>query len=132
MAKMKVFISFDYDNDRYYKNLLVAWDKNHLFDFGLFDGSVTVPVDSTDAAPIRRVISQHIADCPRFLCIVGEHTYKSRWVKWEIDKAVELKRKIIAVKTDRSNTTPPNLLNVGASWALSFTFDAIKKALEDA
>jgi len=130
MAKMRVFISFDYDKDKHYKNLLVAWDKNDLFDFSFYDGSVTVPVNSTDAGPIRRVISQRIADCPRFLCIVGKDTHKSNWVKWEIDKALELRRKIIAVKTDRSNTTPANLLNVGASWALSFTFDAIKKALE--
>ena len=131
MAKLRVFISFDYDNDKHYKNLLVAWDKNDLFDFSFYDGSVTVPVNSTDAAPIRRVISQRIADCPRFLCIVGKDTHKSSWVRWEIDKAVELKRKFITVKTDRSNTTPTNLLNVGASWALSFTFDAIKKALEE-
>lgn len=131
MAKMKVFISFDYDNDKHYKNLLVAWDKNKLFDFSFYDGSVTVPVNSTEAGPIRRVISQRIAACPRFLCIVGKHTHKSRWVKWEIDKAVELKRKIIAVKTDRSNTTPDNLLGIGASWAMSFTFESIKKALED-
>lgn len=65
------------------------------------------------------------------LCIVGEHTYRSEWVAWEIDKAVELSRRLIAVKTDRSNTSPANLLNAGATWALSFTFDAIKKAFDD-
>jgi hypothetical protein len=27
MAKKKVFISYDYDNDKHYKNLLLAWDK---------------------------------------------------------------------------------------------------------
>jgi hypothetical protein len=27
MAKKTVFISFDYDNDAYWKNLLLAWDK---------------------------------------------------------------------------------------------------------
>ena len=32
MAKRRVFISFDYDNDRHYKNLLVAWDQNKQFD----------------------------------------------------------------------------------------------------
>lgn len=130
MAKRKVFISFDYD-DRRYKNLLVAWDKNGYFDFSFYDGSVTAPVNSENAGPIRRVISQRIADCPRFLCIVGKHTYRSDWVAWEIDKAVELGRRLIAVKTDRSNTSPANLLNAGATWALSFTFDAIKKAFDD-
>lgn len=74
---MKIFISFDYDNDKHYKNLLVAWDKNGLFDFSFYDGSVTTPVNSTDAASIKRVISQRISACPRFLCIVGKNTHKS-------------------------------------------------------
>lgn len=131
MAKRKVFISYDYDNDRHYKNLLVAWDKNKRFDFSFYDGSVTAPVNSEDAGPIRRVISQRIKNCPRFLCIVGEETCTSDWVAWEIDKAVELERSIIAVKIDRSNTTPMELYGVGATWALSFTYDAIKKALDE-
>ena len=131
MAKRKVFISFDYDNDSHYKNLLVAWDKNDHFDFSFYDGSVTVPVNSEDAGPVRRVISRRISSCPRFLCIVGTKTHRSDWVAWEIDKAVELNRKLIAVKTGRSNTSPSNLLGEGASWALSFTFDAIKKALDE-
>ena len=49
-----------------------------------------------------------------------------------IDKAVELKKKIVAVKTAKDNTTPTGLYGIGATWALSFTFASIKKALEDA
>ncbi len=131
MAKKKIFISYDYDNDRHYKNLLIAWDKNELFDFSFYDGSVTVAVDSDDAGPIRRVISARIGESPRFLCIVGTQTYKSSWVKWEIAKAVELKRSIIAVKTGKDNKTPDGLLNVGAKWALAFTFESISKAVEE-
>ena len=131
MAKRRVFISFDYDIDSKYKNLLVAWDKNRHFDFSFYDGSVTVPVDSENAGPIRRVISTRINACPRFLCIVGEETYLSNWVSWEIDKAVVLNRRIIAVKINRLNRTPENLYGVGATWALSFTYDAIKKALDE-
>ena len=131
MAKRRVFISFDYDNDKRYKNLLLAWDKNKQFDFGFYDGSVKVPVNSEDAGPIRRVISQRIAACPRFLCIVGEKTHTSDWVAWEIDKAIELDRKLVAVKVSSSNTSPSNLLGAGARWAMSFTLDSIKKALDD-
>jgi len=50
MAKKKVFISYDYDHDKHYKNLLLAWDKNSEFDFSFYDTSVDVSVDSTDAA----------------------------------------------------------------------------------
>ncbi|WP_036536763.1 TIR domain-containing protein [Oceanobacter kriegii] len=129
--KKDIFISYAYKTDKRYKNLLVAWDKNDLFDFEFYDGSVTVPVNSTQAGPIRRVISQKISQATHLLCIVGEETHKSAWVEWEINKAVETGKKIIAVKTNRSNTTPDALYGVGATWAMSFTFAAIKKAVDE-
>ena len=132
MAKKSVFISYDYDSDKHYKNLLVAWDANKEFDFSFYDASVDVSVDSDDAAAIKRVISARINSATHFLCIVGEKTHKSKWVAWEIDKAVELKKKIVAVKTAKDNKTPTGLYGVGATWALSFNFASIKKALEDA
>lgn len=129
MAKQKVFISYDYDHDKHYKNLLLAWDKNKEFDFTFYDASVDVSVDSNDVAAIRRVISARINSCTRFLCIVGQRTHKSSWVDWEIKKAIELKKKLVGVKINRNYTTPPALLGAGASWAFSFTFDSIKEAL---
>ena len=90
MAKKSIFISYDYDYDKHWKSLLVAWDKNGEFDLTFYDASVDVSVNSTDAAAIKRVISARIRGATRFLCIVGKYTHKSGWVKWEIEKAVEL------------------------------------------
>ena len=33
MATKKVFVSYDYVNDKHYKNLLLAWDANRDFAF---------------------------------------------------------------------------------------------------
>lgn len=132
MAKSKIFISYDYDNDKHYKNLLVAWDKNDLFDFSFYDSSVDVSVNSDDANYIKSVIKERIKSSAYFLCIIGKKTSKSEWVTWEINKAVELKKKLVAVKIDDENTSPSAILGVGAKWALSFTFDSIKKAIERA
>jgi hypothetical protein len=132
MAKKKIFISYDYTNDKHYKNLLQAWDKNEDFDFSFYDMSVDVSVDSDDAAAIKRVISARIGSSTYFLCLVGAATHKSKWVAWEIGKAVELKKKIVAVKIEKVNMSPSALLGVSATWALSFTFDSIKKAIDEA
>ncbi len=132
MAKKKVFISYDYDNDRHYKNLLLAWDANRLFDFSIHDHSADVSINSTNASAIKSVLSRYINEVPYFLVIVGSKTYRSAWVTWEIKKAVELNKRIIAVKTDRENTSPDALLGVGASWAMSFTYDAITRAIDNA
>lgn len=105
---------------------------NKLFDFSIHDHSADVSINSTNAAAIKSVISRYINEATYFLVIVGAKTHKSAWVKWEIEKAVELKKRIVAVKTDRENTSPTALLGVGATWAMSFTYDAISKAIDNA
>ena len=132
MATKKVFISYDYDNDRDYKNLLIAWSKNSDFDFFVNDQSTDISINSTDSAVVKRAISTAINGSTYFLCLVGKQTYKSPWVDWEIKKAIELGKRLVVVKIDMGNTTPPALLNRKASWAMSFTFDGIKKALDNA
>ena len=132
MAKKKIFVSYDYDNDWYYKNLLLAWDKNREFDFGFSDQSADVSIQSTNVAAIKRAISAKINASTYLLCLVGEKTSKSYWVAWEIDKAKELRKKLVAVKISNRNVTPNGLLDAGASWAMSFSFDAIKDAIEGA
>lgn len=132
MAKKKIFVGYDYDNDRRYKNLLLAWDRNREFDFGFSDQSADVSIQSTNVAAIKRAISAKINAATYFLCLVGEKTYKSCWVAWEIGKAKELRKRLVVVKISSRNVTPNGLLGAGASWAMSFTFNAIKDAIEDA
>jgi hypothetical protein len=128
----KIFVTYDYDNDRHYKNLLVAWAKNSTFDLSFHDKSVDVSVNSDDLAAIRRVVSARIKESSRFLCIIGKDTWRSECVDWEIEKARELGKPLIAVKTAKSNKAPRALANGRASWALAFKFDSIKKAIENA
>jgi hypothetical protein len=128
--KKRIFISYDYDNDRHYRNLLSAWDKNDEFDFEFYDGSLNVAVDSEDAAYIRGVIKPKIQRSTHLLCLVGKQSYKSDWIAWEIQKAVEYTKKLIGVKLQSTNTPPTALLRQGATWAMSFTFDSIKKAVD--
>ena len=129
MANKRIFISYDYSNDGNYKDLVLAWDKDEDLDFSFYDMSVEVSVDASDAAAIRSEISARISDCSHFLCLVGRYSHKSRWVDWEIKTAMELKKKIVAVQVEKNVTTPNALYGVGTSWALSFDFDVIKKAL---
>ena len=133
MATKKIFISYDYDHDKCYKNLLIAWSRSPVFpDFYINKLSVTMPVDSDNAGPIKRAISQKLNAATGLLCIVSEVTHNSDWVGWEVRKAVELGKRIIAAKTGEVNTTPAALHNVGATWASSFTFEGIKKAVDEA
>ena len=131
MLKQKIFISYDYDHDKEYKNLLLAWDKNKIFDFSFNDKSADVSINSHDYGVIKRAISAKINDSDIFLCLIGEYTQKSKWVKWEIEKAIELGKKIVAVKIKKEYESPDEIRNTKAKWAMSFNFEAIKKSIEE-
>lgn len=129
LTSKSIFVSYRYRTDAKYKNLLKAWSKNHKFDIEFDDFSNDLSVDSDDSEVIKREIYKKIDASDVFLCLVGAETYKSRMVKWEINTASSLNKPIVAVKIDKSYTTPEELNNIGASWAMSFTEDAIVEAL---
>ncbi len=130
MAKNKVFISYDYDNDKASKDRLLGWDTGKEFDFSSYGQSFGVAVDSPEAAAIKQDLAQRIGDASYFLCIVGKESYRSGWVAWEVQKAIELKKKLVAVKTDSINNSPPALQSAGTLWSMLFTFDAIRAAID--
>lgn len=130
MAKNKVFISYDPDSDKASKDRLVQWDTGNEFDFSSYDQPVGIALDSKEAAAIKQDLATHIGDSTHFLCLIGKETYWSAWAAWEARKAVELKKKLVAVKTDSINNSPASLQGVGASWSKMFNFDSIKKAID--
>ena len=129
MAKNKVFIGYDCDNDKVSKDRLLGWDTGREFDFSSYDQPVGIAVDSEEAAAIKQDLAARIANSTQFLCIVGRETYRSGWVAWQVRKAIELKKKLVAVKTDSINNSPTSLQGVGAKWSTMFNFDSIKKAM---
>jgi hypothetical protein len=130
MATNKVFIGYDYDNDKAAKARLLGWDANKELDFSSYDQSFGVAVDGPGAAAIKQDLAARISDSSHFLYIVGKESYRSGWAAWEVRKAVELKKKLVAVKIDSINNSPASLQGVGASWSTMFNFDSIKQAID--
>jgi hypothetical protein len=132
MAKPKVFVSYDHSEDANYKRLLQAWDANPDFDFDFDSRGPDVPIDSTSAGPIKASLTAKMKDATHVLVLVGELSSKSKWINWEIERAKQpdVKLRLAAVKLAKDNITPSGLLNVGTSWATSFTRDRIVDALK--
>lgn len=128
-----VFVSYDYDNDGYYKDVLQTWAKMPEFPRFIFnDQPVSVPVDSEEAEPLKRAVYGQIKAATGYLCVVGEKTIASDWVNWEIKTAIELEKRMIVARINRESAAPDVLSEVGPTSALSFTFEGIKRAIDEA
>lgn len=141
MARKRIFISFDYDNDRNYRHLLNALSKNASSDIE-FDDVTPGEIQSYDIARIKAVLTRKIRDATHTLVIVGKHAnsyHRDReeigernWQWWEIKKSKEEENGFIAVKIETSNPTPDPLYGKGATWAYSYTVQPILNAIEGA
>ena len=141
MAKKKVFVSFDYDNDKRYKALLKAWDANPQFDFYFSDLS-SAEINSWSVPVVKQVLSKKINEANYTVVIVGkeankQHTdhkeigYKN-WLNYEVAKSKQHGNKLVAIKLSSTNISPDELLGSGAAWAMSFNQESIIKALNEA
>lgn len=141
MAKKKVFVSFDYTNDKHYKFLLDAWDKNKNMDF-VFEDCSSDEIQSNNIATIKAGLTRRINTTTYTLVIIGAEANKQHkdhaeigyknWINFEIAKSKEHKNKLVAVKIDKSYESPDEILGANAKWAMSFSQDAIIKALNEA
>jgi hypothetical protein len=93
---------------------------------------VTYPVDSDEAEPLKHVVYGKIKAATAFLCVVGDRTSASAWADWEIKTAIELEKRMVVVRINRDCVVPDVLSEVGPTCAMSFTFEGIKRAVDEA
>ena len=134
----KVFVSFDFENDRQYKYTLNMWNANPNLSFSFDDRSAT-EIQSNDVSVVKNVLSRNINEASAVVVIIGKEANKyhpdwqligyRNWQNYEIAKAKQLGKKIIAVQIEQSYQYPDELRNANATRVQSFTLDAITKAI---
>ena len=139
MAKKKVFVSFDYENDKHYKFLLQAWDANPNFDFSFSDLS-SQEINSWSISRIKAALTAKINQATYTLVIVGAEANKKHkdsyeigyknWLNFEVARSKQNGNKLVGVKINSNYSSPEELLGSGASWANSFSESAILNALK--
>lgn len=129
MAK-RVFLSF-VEEDLDLVNLFRGQAKNKNSDLEFSDYSVKEPYDSTNAAYIRSKIRERIRAASVTICLIGEATYKSRWVDWEIRTSAEEGNGVFGVRLHSSATkdiSPKALTDLKAT-VYNWDVDAIVRAI---
>jgi hypothetical protein len=138
MPKPKIFVSFDYENDRRYKYLLEAFSANSQYDF-TFDDKSSGEINSNNIPTVKAALARKINSADYTLVIIGQEANKRHkdyiaigyrnWQNFEIAKSKEYGKQLIAIKIDRLYDSPEELLNSGARWAYKFSPEGIAEAL---
>jgi len=140
-TRKRIFISFDYDNDRRYRYLLSALKENagSAIDF---DDTTPDEIQSNDVGRIKAALLGKIKSATHTLVIVGDHANDRHrdslaigtrnWQWWEIERSKDEGKRLIAVKITPASPSPDPLYSSRAKWALSFNVPAILKAIDEA
>jgi hypothetical protein len=100
MANPRVFVSFDYDNDKAHKLAFSAQAKNDKisFEFADFSCKETLPQSQWE-----KLIKDKINTCNVLLVLVSTHSVQATGVKKEINMAVEQNVPVIGIYLPDSN-----------------------------
>jgi hypothetical protein len=99
-GRRNVFISFAHE-DLDEVNLLRGQAKNDRLDLEFNDRSVHEPYDSDRAEYIRSRLADRINQASTTVVYLTDDAVASRWVQWEVEKSLELGKRVIATHSKK-------------------------------
>lgn len=100
----KTYVCFDGDNDMRYYRLMTAWVADDKVSFDFHDAhELTQARDTSTEATIKRSLRERLKNSKLFVVLIGESTKNLyKFVRWEIEVAMEMDIPIIGVNLDGS------------------------------
>ena len=112
----KTYVCFDADNDIRYYRLMTAWKENERIAFNFHNAhEINNLRDGSSEATIKRKLRERLQNTKVLVVLIGDHTKNLyKYVRWEIEYAIEKDIPIIAVnlngkKRKDSELCPPLL-----------------------
>jgi hypothetical protein len=105
------YACFDGDNDIHYYRLMQAWHANERFDFTFRNAhDITQARDTSTEETIKRSLRTRLNSSDVFIVLIGNSTRNLyKYVRWEIEVALDLEIPIIAVNLDGKKNMNENL-----------------------
>lgn len=128
---------FDADSDIATYRLMTAWKANKKIDFDFHNAHELNNLRSTASeTTIKRKLRERLNNTKQAVLLVGNHTKNLyKFVRWEIEVAIELDIPIVAVNLCNSNSdtnnTPPILKDRAYFVSIPFEVKKIKYALDN-
>ncbi|CAK1697270.1 TIR domain-containing protein [Vibrio crassostreae] len=135
--KNKTYVMFDADSDIATYRLMTAWKANKNIDFDFHNAHELNNLRRTASEiTIKRKLRERLNNTKQAVLLVGNHTKNLyKFVRWEIEVAIELDIPIVAVNLCNSNSdtknTPPILRDRAYFVSIPFEMKKIKYALDN-
>ncbi|MDW9368815.1 hypothetical protein GOB42_27245 [Sinorhizobium meliloti] len=119
MGLPRTFVGFSSTDIHYYR-LMLAWKENENIDFNFANCQLAQEVNSEDEKYIKSKCRERIGMAGTFAVLIGKDTKsKHKYVRWEMEVALEKKCRIIGINLDGSRavveaTCPPIIRDKGA------------------
>jgi hypothetical protein len=135
MGLPRTFVGFSSTDIHYYR-LMLAWKANEHIEFNFTNCQLAQEINSEDEAYIKRKCRERIDMAGTFAVLIGQDTrFKYKYVRWEMEVAIEKNCRIIGINLDGSRrvvdaTCPPIIRNIGAIF-VPFSPKIVAYALEN-
>lgn len=104
-------------------------DSTYNFDYRNYSVPQHDPLDANNKTKLKTALTNQISPASVVLILAGMYTQYSDWIQYEIDEAVRMNKKIIAVKRWGQEKVPVQLQQVAkevVSWQTSSIVNSIK------
>ncbi len=119
MGLPRTFVGFSSTDIHYYR-LMLAWKEHEHIEFNFTNCQLSTEINSENEAYIKRKCRERIDMAGTFAVLIGKDTrIKHKYVRWEIEVAIEKGCRIIGINIDGAraimdSTCPPIIRNIGA------------------
>lgn len=135
MGLPRTFVGFSSTDIHYYR-LMLAWKASEHIDFDFTNCQLSSEINSENEAYIKSKCRERINLAGTFAVLIGQDTKsKHKFVRWEMEVAIEKKCRIIGINLDKSRrvvdtTCPAIIRDVGAIF-VPFSPKIVAYALEN-
>ncbi len=124
----KVFISHSWQYVSDLNNLRNLLNERGYFNVEFTEVPPSEPINSTSASYIKTKLTERLKESDIVLGIAGIYATHSDWMTWELDKALNLNKKIIGVKPG-GNTNISSMVNSRAVEVVDWNTESIVSAI---
>lgn len=124
-----ILISHSWSYNNAYQTVESWLDQTNYFRWSNYSVCCDNPLDTKTDYELKQALSNRISNCSCIVVISGMYTNYSKWIDYEIDEAIRMRKPIIGLKPWGQERIPLKISNnatVMVGWNSSSLINAIR------